>query len=292
LEITPKGLLLNKLLISPLLLTVFLQACGGSSSDAPEPPLEPVERTFSLTSQLTNSCGVTSAFMDIELLLQDETWQTITSHKPDENGVISFVTDNEYINYTLVAKDQKGVEAQGLNVVSFYQASSSTAAHYQAQFDEQLDNSSCECVTQNLKLTHSPLETQTKVTSSLSFDSWVTIDSQNTLFEGVKACKVKDGDWPLHSFSVAGTNVNQDIVAVGEFLDLNAAVSDEGVWTLFAIQSARTYELKQPYQNTSSVQLIKGTKHFATEVSTDEQSLLIFDTHPYVSEAIINLKPM
>ncbi|NQZ26512.1 MAG: hypothetical protein HRT55_09380 [Colwellia sp.] len=271
---------MNKHLISPLLLTLFLQGCGGSSSSTPPEPPEPVEYNFSLTSQLTNDCGIDSAFTDVELLLQDEAWQTLEVYQPDESGVISFVTENEFINYTLVAKNQQGSEVEGLNVVSFYQASSATPSHYQAQFDNVVDNpSSCECVTQDLNLAHAPLAMERSVTSSASIDEWVSIDESNTLFKGVTVCRAIDGSWPLHSFSVEGLGLNQRLIAAGSFFDLNAEANSESDWSLFATLPATSYQLTPPYQELSSVQLIDGEQHFPMQVAEGEQSLLIFDNH-------------
>lgn len=275
---------MNKFLISPLLLTLFIQGCGGSSSSAPEIPVEPVEYSFSLTSKLTNDCGVNVAFTEVELLLQDETWQTLTTYKSDENGLISFVTESEFINYTLVAKNQQGTEVQGLNVVSFYQASSATPAHYQAEFDDLIDNASCQCEKQDVKLNHNPMAMERTVTHSSSIDEWMPIDDSNTLFKGVTVCRAIDGNWPLHSFSVEGLDFNQDLVAVGQFLDLNTFVSGDGAWLISAILPAKKYELNPPYQEITSVQLIDGDRHFATEVAKGVQSLLVFTGHKYVSE--------
>lgn len=277
---------MNKYLISPLLLTLLLQGCGGGSSSSPKAPVDPVEYTFSLTAQLTNDCGVESAFSDVELLLQDESWQTLNTYKADENGVISFVTESEFINYTLVAKDQQGSEAEGLNVVSFYQASSATPSHYQAQFDESLDelNESCECVTQNLELSHRPFVTQTDVTSSLPFDNWKEVDDSTTLFEGVKVCRAAEGEWPLHSFSVKGTDANQKAIAAADFSnDFSENVA--GVWTLSAFQVADAIDLAMPHQGFNTNQLIKGISHFPITVTKDDDSVLVFSTHDYISEA-------
>ncbi|KGJ91795.1 hypothetical protein [Colwellia psychrerythraea] len=274
---------MNKFLISPLLLTIFLQGCGGSSSSSPEVPVEPVEYNFSLTSQLTNDCGIPSAFTEVELLLQDNTWQTLKVYQPDENGVISFVTENEFINYTLVAKNQQGSKAQGLNIESFYQASSATPSHYQAQFDDRVDNDSCQCVTKNLELSHRSFETQSSVTSSLEFTSSSIIDKGTTLFEGVKVCGTLDGAWPFSSFSILGTDSNDKEIGAAGFTD-DFNVNDD-VWRLSVFDVANTFQLNQPYQDTSNSQLIKGVKHFLTQATKDEQSLLIFDTHNYVSEA-------
>ncbi|PKG86390.1 hypothetical protein CXF85_01420 [Colwellia sp. 75C3] len=278
---------MNKYLIPPLLLTLFLQGCGSSSSDTPDIPVEPVEYTFSLTAQLTNDCGVASAFTDVELLLQDDTWQTLDTYQADVNGLITFVTESEFINYTLVAKDQQGTEAEGLNVVSYYQANSATPSHYQAQFDNKLDDLNeitCECVKQDLKLTHRSFAAQTSVTSSLDFASSSIIDSGTTLFEGVRACKTLDGVWPLSSFSISGRDINEKSIGVAGFID-EFTVNDEGLWLLSALEFADEFQLTPPYQETSTNQIIQGTEHFSVEVAKDEQSLLIFDTHPYVSEA-------
>ncbi len=278
---------LNKYFISPLLLTLFLQGCGGSSSDTPPPPVEPVEYTFTLSAQLTNDCGVASAFTDVELLLQDDTWQTLNSYKADENGQISFVTESEFINYTIVAKNQQGSEAEGLNVVSFYQANSATPSHYQAQFDGMLDGlneKNCECVTQNIELSHRTFDKQTSVTSSLGDVSWVAIDSKTTLLEGIKVCKALDGNWPLHSFSVLGTDSNQKSIVAGGFKD-DFSDNVDGLWLLAADEVADSIELVMPHQTFNTNQLIGNTKHFSMLIAEDEESLLVFDTHSHISEA-------
>ena len=275
---------MTKYLISPLLLSLFLQGCGGGSSSSSEAPVVPVEYTFSLTAQVTNDCGVASAFTGVELLLQDDSWQTLNTYKADDKGVISFVTTSEFINYTLVAKDQQGSEAAGLNVVSFYQASSATPSHYQARFDESFDNTTCECVTQSLELSHRPFVTQTDVTSSLPFDNWKEVDDSTTLFEGVKVCRAAEGEWPLHSFSVKGTDANLKAIAAADFSnDFSESVA--GIWTLSAFQVADAIDLAMPHQDFNTNQLIKGITHFPITVTKDDDSVLVFSTHDYISEA-------
>ncbi|TYK64412.1 hypothetical protein [Colwellia echini] len=271
-------------LFSTLALTLLLQSCGSDSKDAPSVPVTPVERTFTLTSQLTNDCGVVTAFTDVELLLQDDTWQTLSTHKPDESGVISVVTTSEFINYTIIAKDQKGSEDEGLNVVSYYQASSDSASYYQAQFDNSVDNSTCECVTQNLELSHRPFDSVTSVTSSLAYDNWQTVDTETTLFEGINVCRSIDGNWPQHSFSVSGVDANQKAIASADFID-DFSANDDGVWSLSAFQVADSVDLAQEHQTFTTNQLIGNTKHFSAVVDSNDQSLLVFNTHSYISEA-------
>lgn len=275
---------MKKKLIFALATINILQSCGGSSSSTPEPPSVPIEYNFSLTSQLTNKCGVKSAFTDVQLLVQDNSWQTLETHEANDDGIINFVTTNEFINYTLITQNQQGNENKGLNIVSFYQAHSATPSHYQAQFDNKLDNSSCECIKQNLSLSHRPFSEQTSVNSSLPFDNWQALNDSTTLFEGVEVCRVIGQDWPLHSFSVSGQDPNQKVIAVAEFsntFDSNEAV----LWSLSAFQVADNEELPLPHQSFITNQLIDDTQHFLTGVDETQPNLLIFDTHPYISEA-------
>lgn len=191
--------------------------------------------------------------------------------------MISFVTESEFINFTLVAKDQVGSEAEGLNVVSFYQASSATPTHYQARFDDMLDDlndlndlndMNCKCVTQNVELTHRTFETRTSLSSSLAYAGVSVIDKSTTLFEAVNVCGTLEGIWPLSTFSVLGTDIKGKAIGAAGFIE-NYAV-DEGVWQLSALEVADNFELNQPYQKTSSVQLINNVKHFSTLVIKEE----------------------
>ncbi|MCW8833846.1 MAG: hypothetical protein OQK03_11035, partial [Colwellia sp.] len=271
----------NLFLFVPL--TIFLQACGGSGSSSESEPVEPVEYTFSLTSQLTNSCGVSVPFTHIELLLQDNDWQTVASHQADENGVITFTSLQARLNYTLVAKNQHADEAEGLNIVSFFQAKTTTPAMYHAQFDNLVDNSSCECVTQDVELKHRPFALRSQVTSSLNFETWSAVDDQTTIFENVMACREIEGEWPLQSFSVLGEDVNQQEIGTSEFLaDFSENV--EGVWSVPAFQVADLVELSTPHEDFSTLQLIQTNEHFLQEIVENQSHLLLFKSHPYVSE--------
>ncbi len=273
----------KKHLFLVLPLTVFLHACGGSGGGSDPDPVEPVEYTFSLTSQLTNGCGVSVAFTKVELLLQDSDWQTTTRYQADENGLITFTSLQERINYTLVAKNQYANEAEGLNVVSFFQAKTTTPAIYHGQFDDLVDDSSCECVTQNVALKHRPFAQRSQVTSSLSFDIWSAVDEQTTLFEGVTACRVIDGEWPLQSFSVLGEDVNQQVIGSGEFLaDFSENVA--GVWSVPVFQVADLVELSTPHEDFTTLQLTQGIEHFSQAIIENQSELLLFKSHPYISE--------
>lgn len=274
---------MNKYLLSPLLVAMLLQGCGSDSSET-ETPSEPVEYTFTLNAKLTNDCGISSAFSDVELLLQDDTWQTLSSYKADANGLISFVTNSEFINYTIIAKDQKDSESEGLNVTSFYQANSATPAYYAAQYDEAIDNSTCECVTQDLELTHRSFASQTSVTSSVSYDSWQEVDENTTLFEGIQVCRVIDESWPLHSFSVVGVDVNDTAIASADFIN-DFTANDDNLWQASAFDVAESVDLDLLHQEFTTNQIIDNEEHFPTLVAADAGSLLVFKSHSYISEA-------
>ncbi|MFT5296939.1 MAG: hypothetical protein ACI9YH_002966, partial [Colwellia sp.] len=144
-----------------------VQACGGGGGNGSSTtPTVPKSYSFALTSILTNKCGEKLPFVDVELFIQNSDWSVVEKLQPDASGIFSFSSDSELINYTIAAKTQQTGKAEGLELVSFHQVKATTAAIYQAQHTEQIDNSNCECVTNNVEVTHAPISNITKVTSS------------------------------------------------------------------------------------------------------------------------------
>ena len=93
-----------------------------------------------------------------------------------------------------------------------------------------------------------------------------------------------EGEWPLHSFSVKGTDANQKAIAAADFSnDFSENVA--GVWSLCAFQVADAVDLVMPHQDFNTNQLIKDIKHFPIAVTEDDDSVLVFSTHDYISEA-------
>ncbi len=266
-----------------LALVCLLPACGGGSDDTPPP--EPVELTFSLSSVLVNDCGVEAAFTYIELLLQDSTWQTIDVYQADENGLITFKTFDENINYTLVAKNQEGEGVEGLNIESYYQAKTTMTSRYVARYDQRKDQSTCECITQDVELTHRTLNSRSTVASSLEFESFEVVTGGKTLYKNVEVCRKVDGSWPLSSFAVVGTDVNDEAIGVATFSD-SFAENAELVWLLSAFDDAQEVMLNSGHQAFHSAQLIQGSYHFPIIVDETDTSLLLFNSHDYTSEAL------
>ena len=206
-EITLNTSLLQQHKKALLLLSLFgsLQACGGGGGDsAATTPTVPKSYAFSLTSTLTNKCGEKLPFVDVELFIQNSDWSVVEILQPDASGIFSFSGDSELINYTIAAKTQQTGKAEGLDFVSFHQVKATTAAIYQAQHAAKIDNTNCECVTKNVEVSHAPISDIAKVNSSAHFTDTEIINSQNTHFNNVEACRIVDGSWPTHSFSIVG----------------------------------------------------------------------------------------
>jgi len=267
-----------------LSLLVGLQACGGGGSDSDSTPTTPKSYAFSLTSTLSNKCGEKLPFVDVELFLQGEDWSVTEKYIPDENGVFSFTTENETINYTLVAKSQKGDEAEGYQLTSFYQARTTTPAIYPAEhkaLSDNLDfNSNCECITKNISVDHATISNiDDGVTSSANFLDVTFTDSRNTVFNGVEVCRVAASSWPLHSFSLVGKDNNEEVIGRSVFID---EVFGNETWQVSAFESSTTESLEDNHQTFVTEQLINGNRHFITDVKESDTSIQVFKAHDHV----------
>ena len=270
-------------------LMASLQACGGGGGNsAVTTPTIPKSYEFSLTSTLTNKCGEKLPFVDVELFIQDSTWAVVEKLQPDANGVFSFSSDSELINYTLAAKTQQLGKAEGLDFVSFHQVKATTTAVYQAQHSEIIDNANCECVTKNVEVSHTPISDITKVTSSANFTDTQMINSENTYFINVEACRIVDGSWPLHSFSIVGTGNNNNVQGAAGFISDFSQTSlnndNEEVWELSAFATVEVIDLNNNHQAFSTHQSFSGQQHFAINIVESDNSINLFNSHAYVSE--------
>ncbi len=274
-----------------LLLSIFssIQACGGGGGDSSgTTPTIPKSYAFSLTSTLTNKCGEKLPFVDVELFIQNSDWSVIEKLQPDASGVFSFTSDSELINYTIAAKTQQIGKAEGLDFVSFNQVKATTAANYQAQHAEKIDNANCECVTKNVEVTHAPISNITKVTSSANFSDTEIINSQSTHFVNVEACRIVDGSWPVHSFSIVGIGNNSNVLgAAGFIVDFSQSAmnnNNEEVWELAAFDGVEKVNLNNGHQTFTTHQSFFGLEHFAINVAEDDNTVDLFNSHVYVSE--------
>jgi hypothetical protein len=278
----------KKMFLLPSIFTCLTACGGGGASNKATTPEVPIFYPFSLTSTLTNKCGAKLPFVDVELFIQNQDWSVVDKLQPDENGVFSFSSASEFINYTLVAKNQQAGEVEGLDFVSFHQVKATTPATYQAQHTAIIDNSNCECVTRNVEISHTPISDLTKITSSATFTTTEVVDSQRTNFMNVEACRIMGGTWPLHSFSLVGTGNNNNVQGAAGFIDdfNQMAFNDEGelIWQLSAFDAIERIGLNKNHQPFTTRQLFSGQQHFAISVIEEDNIVDLFNSHLYVSE--------
>jgi hypothetical protein len=266
-----------------------LQACGGGGgSKAVTTPTVPKSYAFSLTSTLTNKCGEKLPFVDVELFIQNSDWSVVEKLQPDASGVFNFSSDSELINYTIAAKTQQTGKAEGLDFVSFNQVKATTAAIYQAQHAGKIDNTNCECVTNNVEVSHAPISNIAKVTSSANFTDTEIINSQNTHFNNVEVCRIVDGSWPTHSFSIVGIGNNSNVLGAAGFIeDFSQTIMNndsEEVWELAAFDGIEEINLNNGHQAFTTHQSFLGLEHFAINVTENDNMVDLFNSHVYVSE--------
>lgn len=261
---------------------ILLNACGGGASTSTSTK-EETTYTFQLTATLSNQCGTKQPFTEIELQRQDDNWQTLQTYSANSNGIITFTTSDEFINYTLIAKSQYDDAVEGLDIQSFYQASTATPSIYSATYDSAIDNSNCECITNNLLLTHRAIASRGESYSSLPYDSIDEVDTNTTQFNNVQACRVSGEDWPIGSFMVTGTNTSDNLIGAGNFLsDFTQAEQ----WSIAAIEIPEeiTLTANEDIAFTAS-QLFANDEHFVVNVSEDDRAFLLFTNHLYSSES-------
>jgi hypothetical protein len=266
-----------------------IQACGGGGGGSSTTiPTIPQSYDFSLTSTLTNKCGEKLPFIDVELFIQNDDWTVVGKLQPNPNGVFSFTSESELINYTLVAKSQETGKAEGLDFVSFYQVKANTAAVYQGQHAGKIDNANCECITRNVEVSHTPISDITKVTSSASYTGTQVVNSQNTHFMNVEACRITDSTWPVHSFSIVGTGNNHNVQGaagfVNDFSQTTVNSDNAEVWQLSAFDGVEGVSLNNNHQAFNTKQIFSGQEHFAINVLEQDNMVDLFNSHIYVSE--------
>lgn len=290
-KVTPNTSLWQQHKKSFLLLSLLgsIQACGGGGGDSSgTTPTVPKSYAFSLTSTLANKCGEKLPFVDVELFIQNSDWSVVEKLQPDASGVFSFSSDSELINYTIAAKTQQTGKAEGLDFVSFNQVKATTAAIYQAQHADKIDNANCECVTKNVEVSHAPISNIANVTSSANFTDTEIINSQNTHFNNVEACRIVDGSWPTHSFSIVGIGNNSNALgAAGFILDFSQTAmnnDNEEVWELAAFDGIEEINLNNGHQAFTTHQSFLGLEHFAINVTVDDNTVDLFNSHVHVSE--------
>ncbi|MGJ8690887.1 MAG: hypothetical protein ACSHW0_00250 [Thalassotalea sp.] len=263
-----------------LFLAISLQSCGGSSNgkEAKE------EFKFVLNAKLYNKCGVATDFTDYELYLQDENWKTLSQYQANSHGQVSFVITKEFINYTIVAKTQRGDDKESYAITSFAKVATRSKPTFRAQYDKRMKNGSCQCNKQTLQLRHRPFTLREQVLSSAPFDSWLALDERTTEFAGVEVCREQSNPWPLHSFAVLGQDHQQQSIGAAEFVTDFSATSDK-IWQVSAIEVLDSYQpITTSASNRTLSQFIAGNRHLTIAIAKDASGIELFKNHLYASE--------
>lgn len=270
--------------ITIISLLLLVQSCGsGSSNDTA------VEYEFTLLAKLTNQCGQQIAFDQLEVHLQDDDWQLIEKYTADVNGNIHFITEKKEINYTIIAKSQQGENEEGLDIISYYHANTVTPAWYKATYDSLQDNSNCECVTQDIELQHRVFSLIDSISTSFDYVNSQLIDSQTTYFSDSEVCKMADGEWPIQSIAIRGLDANENAIGAASILDFFSSETSMLLQPA-AIEVADLVPLPQNHAAFELILMFQNGEHFYVTIEEDDEELLVFNTHPYISESTYHAK--
>lgn len=269
----------SPLVLVPLLL---IQACGSESSSDKTP--EPSEYQFNLSAKLSNKCGLASSFDKYEVHLQDDNWELIAKYSANADGLVSFSTTQKEINYTIVAKTQQGDTAEGLDIVSYYQAQTTTPASYSATYDNLQDDASCECNTQDIQLAHRYFNEIKSVATSFSYDDWQTIDPKTTNFSGVEVCRKSEDLWPVQSIALRGLDINNNTSVAASLLS-DFTANEELLWQASALEDYYIADLPLEHASFEMNQVFSEGEHFNVAVDVNDERLPVFSSHEYISES-------
>lgn len=262
---------------------LLLSGCGGGGTSDGNAS---TESRFTFSAELTNKCGVKQAFKQYDFFLQDENWQTLKTYQPNDRGEVSFVVSQAKINFTLVAKAQQDDEPAGFQFVSYADVNTASNIVYQARFDSAINNGSCQCEQQDVVLRHRPLSTRETVMTSAPYDSWQAIDERTTEFNNVEVCRIKNAQWPLHSFAVTGKNEQGELIGAAEFVN-DFTPNAENTWQITAIEVLDTVEtLPVDHGALTMSQLIEQRPHLTTLIDQAQTDAAFFIHHLLANNVI------
>ena len=273
--------MLRSPLIPSLASILLLSACGGGGGGGGNDDTQPASYTLNISSLIENSCGLTTPYKDVELVLQDQDWNVLSTHTANSEGLISVTTELKQVNYTLVSsyKGDNGIESY--EAVSYFQANTSTPVTYFATHSDKVDNSTCECVTQDLVLNHVKLEDIDNAVSSAKFDSFeVSEDGVTTTYRGVQSCRIVGENWQDHSFAVS----NQEQGYLGFHQDFDA--NDSMIWEVYDNGSGISVKIDGQSFAIQSSQIFNGIRHFAKTIAEDTKQTIVFDNHKYDGDTV------
>ena len=200
------------------------------------------------------------------------------------DGLVSFTTAQKEINYTIVAKTQQDEAAEGIDIVSYYQAQTTTPASYSATYDSLQDDASCECNTQDIQLAHRYFNEIKSVATSFSYDDWQIIDPKTTYFSGVEVCRKSEDLWPVQSIAVRGLDINNNTSVAASLLN-DFTDNEEQLWQASALEDYYIADLPLEHASFEMNQMFSDGEHFHVAVDVNDERLPVFSSHEYISES-------
>ncbi|MEW6998303.1 hypothetical protein AADZ86_11410 [Colwelliaceae bacterium BS250] len=258
----------------------LLTSCGSGGGSSDDVDKEPTSHLFTLQSLIKNSCGDTSAYANAQVFLQDENWQVLSEHQVNSEGLVEITTTNDKINFTVLAAYKGDNNIESYQAMSYYQVDSDVQATYYATHADKLDDASCECVTQDVVFTHINSNDIQGALSSAKFESYELVGGSETRFKQVESCRVKDQEWPEHSFAVYDLEDGY----LGFHQDFTTTVG--GTWEVANDGSGVAVSFNDKDMDMTTSQIFNQNRHFTQTVAAGMKSTVIFENHKYSGEAV------
>ncbi|GEM_PF-6390838 len=266
-----------------LTLILLIQGCGSDSGESTIAVSQPIQ--FDVVGTLKNDCGQEQAFTQYTIYLQDENWNVLSTYQADQNGQVTIETFNDDLTFTLVAETQMGEGLVGLDVNSFVDVPSNADYFYEATFDSLKANENCECVSRDIILRHRSFVEKQTDDASAPVMNWISQDNQQSLFQSTEVCRVIGEPWPLHSFTVFGSSLQEQLTGSSELTREFDDGSEQGI-EISAIEIAAPYPIIIQHDRTTLSQLFQVNEHFTVALSSDGDVAPVFDSHRFVDEAL------
>ncbi|WNC67983.1 hypothetical protein RI845_15840 [Thalassotalea nanhaiensis] len=272
---------MHKLLrLSYLPSLILLTACGSGSGGSDDDDKEPTTHQFTLQSLIKNSCGQATPYSDAQVFLQDENWQVLSEHQINDEGLVEITTTNDKINFTVLAAFKGDNNIESYQAMSYHQVDSDVKATYYATHSDKLDNSTCECITQDVVLSHINSNNVQNALSSATFEGYELIDGSTTTFKQVESCRISGQEWPEHSFAVYDSEEG----FVGFHQDFTT--TENGTWEVFDDGNGISVSFNRKDMNMTTSQIFNHTRHFAKTVVAESNETIIFENHKFTGNAV------
>ncbi len=205
----------------------LLTACsGGSGSDSAtnnnNDQNNSTQNTLSVQVVYQDACGNETFASDSALLVHNSDYSNKETLYANNNGQISYQTDDDNITISLITRGQNDVN--GVNPISV------TTIIDQPVIDKGIfkhftgESASCECITPSFDV-FAPARAGERASTSVSGYLWrgfIESRSSYSSISGYEFCKAVDEEWPLMSVSSTFSNPNESYGLLTNDLSLSS----------------------------------------------------------------------